>query len=156
MIETYGFDALEKTFENFQYKDKRAIFLSAYRKATKPMVEQARQNAPMSTGRTAGTLKKSMGMVPMQDRIGVWVGARVTGGSKGFHAHLVENGTVERFYRTKKGVQHRTGKMNPNAGYARFFQKAFDATQKEALDTITEEWYKAIERFIVRSKKKDA
>jgi HK97 gp10 family phage protein len=152
MIETYGFEALEKTFDNFAHKDKRNIFMAAYRKATKPMVDKSRANAPM--GRT-GNLKRSMGMVPMRDQIGVWVGARVTGGSKGFHAHLAENGTVERFYTTKKGVRHETGKMNPNAGYARFFQRAFDETEKQAVDTVTEEWHKAIERFIVRSKKKD-
>ena len=152
MIETHGFEALEKTFDNFAYKDKRNIFTAAYRKATKPMVEQSKANAPL--GRS-GNLKRSMGMVPMKDQIGAWVGARVTGGYKGFHAHLVENGTVERFYTTKKGNKHFTGKMNPNAGYARFFQKAFDATEKQAVDTITEEWYRAIDRFIVRNKKKD-
>jgi HK97 gp10 family phage protein len=150
MIETYGFDALEETFSNFAYKDKRKIFMDAFRKATKPTVEQARTNAPQ--GRT-GNLKKSIGVVPIADQTGVWVGARVVYGFKGFHGHLVEQGTVDRFYITKKGNRHNTGKMNVGAAYSRFFQKAVDATENQVVNTVTNEWHKAIERFIVKSKK---
>jgi HK97 gp10 family phage protein len=150
VVSTYGFDGLEETFKNFQYKDKRNIFMNAFRKATKPTIEAARSNAP--SGKT-GNLKKSMGMVPMQDNIGVWVGSRVIGGYRGFHAHLVENGTVKRFYVTKNGKRHETGKMNPNAHYAGFFRKAVQSTEKQVIDTIQKEWYDAIARFIVRNGK---
>jgi HK97 gp10 family phage protein len=150
IVTTYGFDGLEKTFNNFQYKDKRNIFINAFRKATKPTVEAAKSNAPR--GRT-GNLRKSLGIVPMQDNIGVFVGARVIGGYRGFHSHLVENGTTKRFYVTKRGVRHETGKMNPNAQYAGFFRRAIEATESQVIDTVTKEWYDAIARFIVRSGK---
>jgi HK97 gp10 family phage protein len=153
VIETYGFDGLEKTFDNFQHKDKKRIFIAAFRKSTKPTIEMAKANAPI--GKTMN-LSKSIGMVPMSEDIGVWLGARVIGGYKGHHGHLVEDGTVDRFYYTKKGNIHRTGKMNPNGRYAGFFRKAADATEEQVINTLTQEWHNAIARFIVRTNKKDA
>jgi hypothetical protein len=151
-VETYGFEALEATFKNFAYKDKRSIMLSAFRKAAKPMAEQSKANAPIGK---SGNLKRSMGVAVMRDEIGISIGARITGGFRGYHGHLVENGTVNRFYTTKKNNQHATGKMNPAGKYAGFFRKAFDATQEKFLDTVADEWYKSIDRFIVKSNKID-
>jgi len=150
MTETYGFDALQKTFDNLAYKDKRGIILTAFRKATKPTIELAKQNAP--TGRT-GNLRKSIGMVPVKEESAVWIGARVVSGFKGFHSHLVENGTVERWYMTKKGKKHPTGKMNPNAIYAHFWKRSLDATEKQLWDTVQVEWNRAIEKFIEKGGK---
>lgn len=152
-IETYGFKGLEQTFDNFRYKDKRTILNAAFRKATKPTVEMAKTNSPR--GATMN-LYKSIGMVPMSEDVGVWIGARVVGGYKGFHGHLVEDGTVNRFYMTKKGNRHDTGKMNPGANYAHFFKRAADATETQVVDSLQNEWYNAIGRFIVRNKTKDA
>jgi hypothetical protein len=149
VIETYGFEGLEKTFKNFQYKDKRAIFLNAFRKATRPTVEMAKRNAPI--GKT-GNLNKSIGVVPIADDIGIWVGARVIGGYRGFHGHLLEEGTGLRSYTTKKGNTHRTGRMSQNASYSKFFQKAVEATEDQVMDTVKTEWYNAIARMIVRTK----
>jgi hypothetical protein len=154
VVSTYGFDGLEETFKNFQYKDKRGIFMNAFRKAVKPTLEAAKGNVPI--GKT-GNLRKSLGVVPMQDNIGVFVGARVIGGYRGFHGHLVEDGTVNRYVKTEKGKPLKTprftGKMNPNAYYAGFFRKAIESTEKQVVDTIQKEWYDAIARFIVRNKK---
>jgi HK97 gp10 family phage protein len=151
-IETYGFEGLEKTFDNFYHKDKKSIFNAAFRKATLPMVEAARQNAPI--GKT-GNLRKSIGAVPIRESVGIWVGARVIGGYKGAHGHLVEDGTLERFYITRKGVRHNTGRMPVMGGYAGFFRRAVEDTKEQAIDSLTTEWHKAIARFIVRTKNKD-
>lgn len=167
IVSTYGFDGLEKTFENFQYKDKRKIFIDAFRKATKPTLDAAMSNVPR--GKT-DNLYRSLGVVPMRGDIGVWIGARIIGGYKGAHSHLVEDGTVERSYiakktvhfirkdtsqwfSIKKGSKVVTGKMNPNASYAGFFRKAINITEQQVIDTIQKEWYDAIARFIVRSGK---
>jgi len=154
VVSTYGFDGLEKTFDNFQHKDKRNILINAFRKATQPTVEAAKSN--VSVGKT-GNLKKSLGIVPMRENIGVFVGARVIGGYRGFHGHLVEDGTVNRYVKTEKGKTLKkprfTGKMNPNANYAGFFRRAVESTERQVIDTVSKEWYDAIARFIVRSGK---
>jgi len=153
VIETYGIDALEKTFENFQYKDKRKILIAAFRKATRPLSDLARSNAPV--GKT-GNLKRSIGQVPMRGEMGMWIGARVIGGYRGFHGHLVEDGTVDRFYITKKGNKHATGHMSVTKPYSGFFRKAARATEAQAIRSIESDWHDAIARFIIRSKKKDS
>jgi HK97 gp10 family phage protein len=154
VVSTYGFDGLEQTFKNFQYKDKRNIFINAFRKATKPTLDAARSNVPR--GKTSN-LYRSLGLVPMQDNIGVFIGARIIGGYRGFHGHLVEDGTVNRYVKTEKGKTLKTprftGKMNPNAHYAGFFRKAVEGTERQVIDTVTKEWYDAIARFIVRNGK---
>lgn len=154
IVETYGFDGLEKTFENFQYRDKRNILINAFRKAVKPTLDAAKSNVPR--GKT-GNLYKSLGIVPMQENIGVYVGARVIGGYRGFHGHLVEDGTVNRYVKTEKGKRlskpRFTGKMNPNANYAGFFRKAVNATEDQVMNSVTKEWYDAIARMIVRTGK---
>ena len=150
MNKTWGFDALEQTFNKFSRDDKRKTFMDAYKKAFKPTVDQAKANIPNSK---TGNLYRSMGIVPMDDRVGVFVGARVVYGFKGYHGHLLEEGTALRFYTTKKGNRHETGRMGQNKAYSRFFQKAVEATEAEAVSTITDEWHKAIERMIVKKGK---
>ena len=142
-VETYGFNNLEETFKNFALKQKRSIIISAFRKAVKPTVDQARMNAPK--GRT-GNLKKSIGVVGIRDEVGIYVGARIRGGLRGYHGYIVEKGTVERFRKTKNNAP--TGKMK----YSRFFKKAADSTEKQVINTVADEWYRAIDRFIVKNK----
>ena len=150
MIETYGFDALDKTFYNFQHKDKRNIIISAFRKAVRPTVEQAKSN--LSSHTKTGNLMKSIGVVPIRDEIAVYVGARIKGQFKGYHGHLVEEGTVARFYITKKGNRHETGKMR----YTGFFRSAVKTTEEQVMKTVEQEWYNSIDRFIVKSNRRDS
>jgi len=86
------------------------IMLSVHHEAAKPMVDNIRNNTPVSTkGRmlrgkwiTPGGLEKSIGSVSIgtparTGEIGaVAVGARINSGYKGYHAHLVEFGTKGR------------------------------------------------------------
>ena len=82
------------------------VIEKSFRTAARPLVEKAKANAPM--GET-GNLKKSIGIFASrsQDRrsrikAGLWVGPRIRGGFKGYHAHLVEFGTETR--RPKNGA----------------------------------------------------
>lgn len=142
MSEVYGFDALEKTFSNFAYKDKRNIIISAFRKATKPTVDQAKANAPVGA---TGNLRKSIGFVPIRGQAGAYVGARIKGGFRGYHGHLVEEGTVERFRKSKDNAS--TGKMR----YSGFWRRAMISTEQQVMNTVADEWYKSIEKFIVKN-----
>jgi HK97 gp10 family phage protein len=155
---------LEKCFKDMQFVDKKKIINSAFRKALAPTVLAAQKNIHSVTG----NLSKSIGIVISRDELVAIVGARVRGGYKGYHAHLVENGTIERHYiikktrsmvnpqtgqwlNFKKGDTQNTGKMNPNAGYAGFLRRAVKSTGNEALNIMANAWYEAIDKIIVKN-----
>jgi hypothetical protein len=143
-METADQDKLERVFRDMAWDDKKKIINAAFRKAVKPTVERAYANAPV--GRT-GNLRRSIGTVSPYNEIAIVVGTLRTRGKQGYHGHLVEEGTVDRFYITKRGNKHFTGKMNPNGYYAHFLKKAVDATENQTLNILSQEWYKVIDRY---------
>ena len=152
-VNTYGFEGLEKTFYNLERLDKKRVLNAAFKKAVEPTVLMALNLVPK--GKTLN-LFKSIGTVPMDETIGIIVGARKTGGYKGYHGFIVEEGTVDRKYITKKNsVEHKTGKMNPNGRYAHFMQKAVDSTEDQVTASIERQWHDAIQRQIVKTTNKD-
>jgi hypothetical protein len=40
--------------------------------------------------------------------------------------------------------------------YTGFFRKAVDATEGQVMNSVSEEWYKAIGRYIIRSQRRDS
>jgi HK97 gp10 family phage protein len=138
-----GFENLQGVFNHMDQADKRKIMLSAFKKAVKPTEMVMRDNAPH--GKT-GNLRRSIGTIVMKDQVGVYVGARIKGGYKGYHGHIVEEGTVQRFRKTKNNAP--TGKMR----YKGFVRAAVKFTEPMVLNTVRDEWDKAIERFIIRRK----
>lgn len=89
---------------------------------SKIIVNRAKLNAPEGP---RGDLVDSIGSVRMKRQgLGtVWTGARRRGGKKGFHAHLVEDGTKQR--KTKKGANRGIMPKNP------FMEKTFIQTAPE-------------------------
>lgn len=176
-LETHGLDSLEQSFNNLRYADKRKIIMNAFRKAVKPMVDQATSNAPM--GRS-GNLKRSVGTIPYEDEVALFVGARKGGSADGrfagYHGHLLNDGTVSRqfvaknnkvhpifmdvnqlvgFYRTKPGQVYGTGNMKTTGLYSHWFTRAKDATKQQAIDIVKDEWYREISKFIIINDRKD-
>jgi HK97 gp10 family phage protein len=151
-IKTYGFNALKRTLDNMAYKDKRRILISALKRASKPTLEMAVANSPV--GRT-GNLKKSIGQIGVGNEIAIIIGARTKGGFKGFHGHLVNDGTVDRHYITKLGNEHKTGKMSVTKSYFHFFTRAVDATEDHAINTLSNEWQKGVAKMIIKDNKLD-
>ena len=148
LIETRGFDALDETMNKMAYQDKRKIILNILGKAVQPLSQQAQANAP----RKGGNLRESIGVIKPGIAVGdvfVRVGARTFRPFKGYHGFIVEEGTVERHYMTKKGVQHNTGKMR----YTGFFDRAVRATEQKAIDYVANEWYNTVARFEIKSGK---
>jgi len=138
-----GFENLQAVFNYMDNADKRKILLAAFKKAVKPTELMMRDNAPH--GKT-GNLRRSIGTIVMRDQVGVYVGARIKGGYKGYHGRIVEEGTVQRFRKTKGDAP--TGKMR----YKGFVRTAVRLTEPLVMNTVRDEWDKAIERFIIRRK----
>ena len=129
---------LEGFFNELSAIDQRKIFLAGFRKASKPLIAAAKAGSPYDTG----TLRKSIGSIALPQEIAILVGARKSGANKGWHGHLVENGTKDRF--RKSGA--RTGKVMGT----HFFELAYNATQDEVYSAIEQEWYNEIDRFIIK------
>jgi len=139
-FDSYQIQVLEEFFNNLSTTNQRKIFLAGFRRASKPLVRAAKANSPYRRG----TLRKSIGTIAVTNEIAILVGAKKSGGYKGWHGHLVESGTTERFRKSKGGAP--TGTVNAT----HFFEKAYDQTSPEVFKTIEQEWYNEIDRFIAR------
>ncbi len=133
---------LEDFFHDLAYSDQRKIFTAGFKKAAKPLIAMAKMKVPEKTG----NLRKSIGSVMVQGDIAIIVGARTTGSNKGFHGHLVEFGTRQRTHKSGKSVGRMPG--------AYFFKESMDRTEGKVFDTIAEEFYDSIDRFIIRTNKR--
>lgn len=138
-IDTRNIAVLEDFFKNMAYFDKRPIFISAFRKAAKPILQQARALVPRRTGKLA----RSLGSDTVQGEISLEAGAMRRRG--GHVAHLVESGTVERFYITRKNkVRKSTGRITAT----HFFENAYNSVEKQTDDLIADEIFSEVSRRI--------
>lgn len=144
-IDTRHIKVLEDFFDDQATSDKSRIIIQSFRKAVKPLVDQAKVNAPKGKTRN---LVGSIGTMELKGQLAILVGAMRP---RGAHAHLNESGTVMRSYITrKKKVQKNVGKMTPSA----FFERAYNATQEQIFNTTADEWYEQIGRAIDKTNRK--
>jgi hypothetical protein len=143
-IKTDQIKVLEDFFEGLSSIDQRKIFIAGFRKAAKPLVAAAKAGAPVRTGQ----LMRSFGTIEMPKEIAILVGAKKSGTYRGWHGHLIENGTKERFRRTKKGAK--TGSVTGT----HFFENAFNTVEEQMYGSIEQEWYNEIDKFIMRTNRK--
>jgi len=142
-VDTSQIQILEDFFNDLSNADQRKIFMAAYRKAAKPLVMAAKSTVPYRTR----TLLRSIGTVEVPQEIAILVGAKKSGQYKGWHGHLVESGTVERFRKKSGGA---TGKMP----VSHFFENAYNATEDQVFGTIEKSWYDEIDKFILKTNKR--
>lgn len=89
-----------------------------------------------------GNLRESIGYIE-RDKSGYgkamrMIGARAYGPYKGFHAHLIEEGTSDRSKERKKTTNAKGEKYKPNVGTARpFMRPAFEAGKVVYTQIIT-------------------
>lgn len=131
---------LAEFYNDLSAADKTAIITKSFRKASRPLVATAKANAPTRTGK----LRRSIGTSQIRHAIGLFVGAMRPQGS---HGHLIEDGTSERYRKSKGGAA--TGKINPS----RFFERAFESTEAEIYSTLEEDWLMEIDKYIIRLNK---
>jgi len=141
-IRTDQIKILEDFFQSLGTTDQRKIFTAGFKKAAKPLLDAMKANVPVKTG----SLRKSLGSAMESGTISILVGARTFGAHKGYHGHLVEHGTNNRF-RKNGGA---TGKVQGT----HFVDKSFYDTEKQVYGAITDEWYNEIDKFIIRTNTK--
>ena len=128
--------ALTTMFKDFALSDQLKIFNTAYRKGTKQMVNYAKSIVPRRTG----NLAKSIGTIFLRQDVAVLIGAKKA--YKGWHGHLIENGTVQRFRKTKGGAP--TGRVIG----VHFMEQAYNNNIDYVINAIHEEWLAAIDKYI--------
>jgi hypothetical protein len=99
-----------------------------------------------------GNLRNSIGFINRSSR-GKYpstrlIGARVYGGFKGYHAHLLEYGTVKREYKSKfSGKSHYTG-----SGPAKpFMRPAYDEGRAPFIEGVTKRVEKYIKEMAIKA-----
>jgi hypothetical protein len=138
---------LQEFFDELSVVDQRKIFIEAFKKATVGLVQEVKSTIPQ--GKTKNLLR-SVGQLAIPRDVALLVGTRKGGGYKGWHGHLVENGTVERFRKTKKGDLVPTGRVIGT----HFFEQAYEGKEEPIADEVQKQFYIAIDNAIVRINKK--
>lgn len=90
-----GAEELEKALQQLPYKFRKSIAKKAIRAGANVLLQKAREYVPVGP---TGNLKKSLGLVARSRAQGdavISVATRITKGFKGYHAHLLEFGTVK-------------------------------------------------------------
>lgn len=138
----------------------KKIIEGTLRVSARPLVKRARDLAPVGP---TGNLKKSIGIFVSRSsdrkanlKAGLWVGPRIRGKNKGYHAHMIEFGTEER--RPKNGrflvfeyngvlvFAKKAKGMQPNP----FMQPAYEQTKGQVANGI----FDNIEKIFLREVKK--
>lgn len=104
-----GTDDLKNLLSKLSPNIRDKILIKALQKISKPIINSAKTG--VIGNQVTGRLYRSLGEVVNKKTLQITLGARKTGKYKGWHAHLLENGTTERQYITKKGNVHKTGKV---------------------------------------------
>ena len=142
-LDVFGIKELNELFDGLKKGAKKSIMISAFRKASKPIIQTAKSNL---TNNKSGNLKKSLGTKSHSYLPILKLGARIYGNYKGYVGHLINDGTDERQYKTKKGKIHRTGKLKGN----HFWDRALASTGKAVEKSIQKEVFNSFEKYIIR------
>ncbi len=148
-----GLDDLIHQIRTLPEKTTRRTLLKIIRRVTKPVVNAARhevaqiQEKAFSEGRhPTGNLYESIGNITgkSQEYPNIQVGARVKRRYKGFHAHLLHDGTGKRM--TKRGY-NRGAITRPIP----FMQRAFDKTHAQVRPHFENEVAKEVKRIVKKN-----
>lgn len=142
-----GVEELQRVLTNLSPALKDKILIKALQKISKPIINDA-QTLIWSHQRT-GRLFRSIGEKIDKKNNRIILGARRGGKFKGFHAHLLEEGTEQRQYKTKKGTVKKTGKIIG----VHYWQTAIDKNQNKTQD-LGQYIFESLENEIDRIYKK--
>lgn len=94
-------------------RQQNSTIMKAYRKSAKPLVQATKRNLKLrrKTKNTGSALFKAIGTKPVTKKTILLVGSRIYKGFTGYHGHLVNYGTKQRYRKTKKGRRVSTGRM---------------------------------------------
>ncbi len=116
-LQILGVNNINQQFDQLTIRLQKDITKKAFRKASRPIISESRRNLKASQASNSskrhfyditGNTSKSLGLKVFKSGLGIIIGAKVTGGYKGYLAHIIDNGTTTR--RTSRGSNR--GKIN--------------------------------------------
>ncbi len=134
LMQIFGTEELVKMFEDMSSEIQNKILTTSFRKASKIILDEAKNNL-------RGTYKHvytSLGDSMQRDIQTLNIGTIKKKG--GYLSHIVNAGTKERAYRTKNGKMHKTGKIIGN----NFWDDALTNTESDVEQVI---YTDIVERF---------
>lgn len=144
MISVTGVAEIDKVLRELPKQMTHTILGAAHTLAAKPLVEKAKQLAPVgATHNLVNSIGSTKTNVKRADSLGeVRVGPRRRGGLKGFHGHFNEFGTKRR--RTRKGANRGVMPAQP------FMRPAFAQTKLQVEGQIAVQISKVMVRTMRR------
>lgn len=125
LLKVFGTPELVNLFNELSFDVRTKILAVSFKKASKLIISQAQSNLKGYT-RVSGSMGDSM----KKQEQSLYVGTQRKKG--GYLAHIVESGTKERFYKTKEGNLHKTGKITAQ----HYWSNTLLSSEKEVEDTI--------------------
>lgn len=148
-----GDKQLDRLFDQLRDSQKRSIVISAFRKASKPMLMAIKANLISRTkAKSSGNLAKSLGYRPVSRMSILHLGARTFGNFKGYHSHLIERGTGERYYTTQSGAVHVTGRVRGRFWFKSGVESKSKQTAEGFIDAAVDSFAKLIQRANAKRK----
>lgn len=154
-LDIFKTQELADLFDEMSDEVKKNIVTKGFRKAAKLIIDQTNANLPAAT-KAASKFSKKLGTMATAGEYSLMVGMKKKG--VGNLAHLIENGTVERYYkvrhpvwqyRQKNGTMQRTGKMTGQ----HFFEAALDSTENDVENSISDFICEAFEKLVAKYEK---
>ena len=154
-VDTSQLKVLQDFFNDLSEVNQRKVFMASYRRAAKPLIAAAKANAPRRTGQLAA----SIGSIEYPEDVAILVGAKLTGGSKksGWYGQLLEVGSYkvgERFRKKYRGKLLKKPASTGRLKASNFFESAYNSVEGQMYDSMADEWYREIDRLIIRTNKK--
>lgn len=126
LIEILGTEDLVKLFEEMDIFNQNKILFSSFKEGAKIIISEARNNLKGSYTHVSN----SLGVKQDKSTQSLKVGALYTNG--GQLAHIANAGTKERYYKTKNGQVHKTGRIIGS----RFWDNALTSTETQVEQAI--------------------
>ena len=126
LMKIFGTDELVKMFEDMDREIQTNILQTSFKKASLLIISEAQNNLKGTYKHVSAAIGASMDKSTQTLNVG---SIKRKGG---YLAHIVNSGTKERSYKSKKGKMHRTGKIIGN----NFWDDALASTESSVEETI--------------------
>lgn len=142
---------LGKLFEELIPRIQNQIVAAGFKKAGNIIMKQVKENFKARINNSGNlNLAQYFKVQPMKTKVGEKVGAVGSGKSDmSYLLRFLDYGTKERFYMSKRGVKHITGKLKAT----NFFADAVDATKDEAQKAVQQSIVDSFEKVVAKYNK---
>lgn len=146
-LELFGSDELNQLFNEMAASQQRTVIVSAMKKAAIPFMNDVRTYSHRKGVSTS--IANAVGTATIPGETGIYVGVRKVKHTKAWLANIENEGTVERYRKTKKG-RVSTGHITAT----NFWDEALANNEDSILENVSNELIASLTRYIKRVNRK--